>query len=763
MRGSSGEQTNVTGAVDEGTLVSGDIVKVKLVDKRSRRGDRLLTVKEEWWVGAVQETTSSFFGGACTDDDPNQEFRSLFTITVVDEAGKAIYGTPLSSGQPFRLRSTRWPRYEVGYQLGEGDELLLYEWTPKHHKEPIKWQFGGLISPLVLCGLPRAPRESTRRTDYGKYIYFRLSTIFSKNRDLQLLELSLAGWGEVMHRSLIAPQKVVFIRLSYLSSAGRSHSDSICVRQDLVNLLQTLDEKVKFSAFFLKSARGVSARAPIAPKHETPYDACIRPLRYKLAALQHYIRSGQRYSRDAAARLAHYCKEPQSWDSFLLAGPPSQLSRRQDMSCSVHIAVVLRASWSSNWNEEIAVLSPLKLDFHQPFSRSIALTVPLAEVRGVSRVPARACPLPGVHFLRVETMPRVHYIGFSTHAALVAMETALLDEVGHCSASIGKMDSLFFHSGRWLPKSRKVLNARRLAFDSTGPCGAALLLVAAASSRRKTEAYLEASYQLLKEVFEIDPLSNEDYKEQTINSRPVTDDSLDISRLTAFFDEVSALQMVDLSAIDCNSHDAICFFCNIYSILLMHARLVNGAPSTGAQWKMFFETFSYEIGEDVFSLCEIEQCVLRGLLCRPKYSAISDSRNIRPTVAADDDHFRYALPKADFRVNFLLTNGTVSYPNKIYLLTPASLERKLDQAAREMLGAAFRFDPAKKTIILPKICKYYCEDFGEDVVKKCMPYVTHMQDGAHLLNFLAVHGSSNMNIAYCDYFYQSHDRMKLIL
>lgn len=50
-------------------------------------------------------------------------------------------------------------------------------------------------------------------------------------------------------------------------------------------------------------------------------------------------------------------------------------------------------------------------------------------------------------------------------------------------------------------------------------------------------------------------------------------------RLMSFLDDIGALKLIDLLKIDYSSKEAVCFFCNIYHALLLHARLVLGSPN----------------------------------------------------------------------------------------------------------------------------------------------------------------------------------------
>lgn len=138
---------------------------------------------------------------------------------------------------------------------------------------------------------------------------------------------------------------------------------------------------------------------------------------------------------------------------------------------------------------------------------------------------------------------------------------------------------------RWKPSNRVILNARRAAFDVGPP----------------NSTHEEFSKNLLKEVFSLNV------------------DTREASQLMAFLDNTSALKHVDLAAIDLGKPEAMCFFVNIYHTLLQHGRLILGPP-TPQNWGLFFSSVSYEIGGDVFSLVELEQCVIRGSLSKPKVS-----------------------------------------------------------------------------------------------------------------------------------------------
>lgn len=91
-----------------------------------------------------------------------------------------------------------------------------------------------------------------------------------------------------------------------------------------------------------------------------------------------------------------------------------------------------------------------------------------------------------------------------------------------------------------------------------------------------------------------------------------------------FMDGVALLQCIDLSIIDNTSPEAACLFLNLYHCMLLHAYMVVGLPNSLFKWSNFFRNCSYEAFGDVFSLAELEHCILRS----SKYSLIfTESKN----------------------------------------------------------------------------------------------------------------------------------------
>lgn len=60
-------------------------------------------------------------------------------------------------------------------------------------------------------------------------------------------------------------------------------------------------------------------------------------------------------------------------------------------------------------------------------------------------------------------------------------------------------------------------------------------------------------------------------------------------------------------------------------------------------WSLNFSQVSYEVGGDVFSLQELEHCVLRGRLPRPSLKDLP--KRFAPLPPEGDDHYAYKLGK----------------------------------------------------------------------------------------------------------------------
>ena len=162
----------------------------------------------------------------------------------------------------------------------------------------------------------------------------------------------------------------------------------------------------------------------------------------------------------------------------------------------------------------------------------------------------------------------------------------------------------------------------------------------------------------------------------------------------------------------------------------------------------------YEIGEDVFSLAELECCVIRGNTSRPSH--------IKPPFADAPKTSRpyrmYGISATDFRINFILVrttscflfvclfvylfiycrshirsipssqnNGDVSYPSRVPIYKQQIMDEQMDLASSCFLMEQVKIDKRKRTVFLPKVCDVYALDFGMGdglvCVSQCLIYL----------------------------------------
>mmetsp|Transcript_19758 Transcript_19758/g.36793 ORF Transcript_19758/g.36793 Transcript_19758/m.36793 type:complete len:1713 (-) Transcript_19758:223-5361(-) len=460
-------------------------------------------------------------------------------------------------------------------------------------------------------------------------------------------------------------------------------------------------------------------------------------------------------------------------DKYLRAPPPSKKSPPR-----MQVAIVARALWDSHWREEIAVVYPSYIAFYPLLAKKASWTLYLQELIGISHVADATSPLPGFSILRIETIGRLHYLAFSSKESCNIMAASVLEHFSEITFDssmplVGEMgdprDRFVLKSGRWRPAGRRlILNARKFLFDieekssssvvagttSGGKANSDMaysdgLAVKLDFSENGKEPYWKFAERLLQDVFRLELNSTSDA------------DGLFPGRemIIKFLDETVKLKQINLQKdIKFSSPEALCFFTNIYHTLLMHARLVLGPPSQ-QDWANFFDTVCYEIGSDVFSLSEIEHCVLGGRLARPR----SVPRYFAAIPRANDDHYLYALPAADRRMRFLVNYGSLSLLPTIYLMTPETMHNSLNEASIAFFESSMVVEMKKRVVTLPKICDVFGQDFGEEplaVLRHILRYLN--RDNWEKVSILLTNSKAPA-VKFQDLKARSHTRLHLVI
>lgn len=161
------------------------------------------------------------------------------------------------------------------------------------------------------------------------------------------------------------------------------------------------------------------------------------------------------------------------------------------------------------------------------------------------------------------------------------------------------------------------------------------------------------------------------------------------------------------------------FFLNIYNGLRIHSAYLLGQPSSMFGWSAFGMRMNYAVGSMVFSLNEIEHCIIRHNLNPPR---------VLISVAANETAYTklFQTTQRDPRVNFCLNYGTKSSSTFIPVFRAGEgVEELLQRAAQQFLQEQMVVDMVKHKIKVPKICYWYGKDFTDhkNAGKKQKDYV----------------------------------------
>jgi len=537
------------------------------------------------------------------------------------------------------------------------------------------------------------------------------------------------------------------------------------------------------------------------------------------------VPASSKYSEKFNSILSAQIEQPSNQDSWFLTGgamqvgvvpDPKSESTNGPLLCE---NLVARCLWESHWREEwcgiykknIAFYAPLTqksclelrklidlqaaearvtcafiLLTHHPCRISCLALVDVAAIRVLDI--DRKSPLPGYPILAIATAWQCHYVAFKDKEARESFRTQL-DELIPKRSDVkiavasekelwrarfwqGFQDSVESESavgrGKWAEVrsgkrsiSRSVLNGRRMDFDLDPN-----FLKEAGGLGQFVEELLETALSFSLSSLERDP-----------------------ERLVTFLDAVSHLRLVPIIDIDRRGVDAFCLFVNLYHCLFQHALLlaVNG-PLHRRTVGHFMRASCYEIGGDIFSLAELQSCIIRGNMSR----AISPKPPYVDAPKKSDAYRFYALEYTDPRVNFVLVctvryllssflqcfitfahthprnascalqnTGDVSCPKEVPILRPETVDEQLSAAAVLFLETQLTVDVIRRCVLLPKICEVYRNDFENDA-NSCLYFCSRYLEQA-TVNALKrmLREETTLTIKYRNSADQYHTRLSL--
>lgn len=408
----------------------------------------------------------------------------------------------------------------------------------------------------------------------------------------------------------------------------------------------------------------------------------------------------------SSERLKTFRDMPSKLDSEILRRAKPTLT----MSHVRKSGFVARALSDRHWVEEWAYVNERNIAFHHPEKRRAEFILPLPSILNAERLNPDLCPqVFGYHILVLTTLGRSVYLMFASELEINSWwdlinslrVVARVDDADSISSfdttqtlrlvEIDNAADEFLHkSSIWHCKNRRILN-----------CGKFYFRQEAAATATNTNPLALAEVALKKAVtMSTEGLENSEQRR-------------------AFLDSAAELKLASVHGLDEDSR--LAFFLNVYHIMISHAFLVLGAPNSSLQWISYFNNVAYQIGDDIFSLTELEHCIIRAQMSYPTQFL---SRFVIPKKST----YRMELKRADFRINFALNCGSLSNPSKIIIYKADRLQEQLNAASCLYLKLVTyrRHGSGDLELKLPKICQWFADDFGtsrEDLLASIEPFL----------------------------------------
>jgi hypothetical protein len=401
--------------------------------------------------------------------------------------------------------------------------------------------------------------------------------------------------------------------------------------------------------------------------------------------------------------LKRFAELQTGFDEFLRRAQPSWAAKRRVKIRQSGYGA--RAVSDHHWLEEWIEITDHYIFFHHPDKQKAHFRISLQSIVEVKCLPSEDAPLmPPFSFIAIGTLGRTIYLMFPsqvdctdwvdliTGTGLIIMRNASeqrssLDSQSTCSdhsmAFDNPADEFLQESSLWSYKQRRILNGRKFSFRC-------------------------------RNVQTNDPASL--VEDALVRAFEQSDGDFDERSMVGFLDSAAALKDVDVNHLD--EMERLAFFLNLYHLMIMHAFLVLGPPDSTFKSISYFNTIAYQCSDDIFSLTELEHCILRAAMNYPSQFV---SKFVLPK-----SQFRFALSQQDYRINFALNCGSVSNPKLVPIYRVTTLDTQLDRAARCYLkyGAEVRTSSKRAggvTLTLPRICQWFADDFGNgstnDVVR----------------------------------------------
>eukprot|EP00568_Trieres_chinensis_P009467 CAMPEP_0183298092 /NCGR_PEP_ID=MMETSP0160_2-20130417/5213_1 /TAXON_ID=2839 ORGANISM="Odontella Sinensis, Strain Grunow 1884" /NCGR_SAMPLE_ID=MMETSP0160_2 /ASSEMBLY_ACC=CAM_ASM_000250 /LENGTH=255 /DNA_ID=CAMNT_0025460047 /DNA_START=677 /DNA_END=1441 /DNA_ORIENTATION=+ len=215
-------------------------------------------------------------------------------------------------------------------------------------------------------------------------------------------------------------------------------------------------------------------------------------------------------------------------------------------------------------------------------------------------------------------------------------------------------------------------------------------------------------------------------------------DDAESTNLHEFLD--SAADLKNANVAELTESERLAFFLNLYHVMVMHAYLVLGVPDSSFKWVSYFSMIAYQCSDDIFSLAELEHCIIRAQMSSPSQFVAK--------FALPKSHYRFELARSkrssptelDFRINFALNCGSMTNPRSVPIYKANILSEQLNSSMREYVSKSVKVTRNPKSgninVTLPRVCSWYAADFSRgrpmDVFSLVFPYLP--EDAKNILS-----------------------------
>ncbi|KNC55430.1 uncharacterized protein AMSG_11092 [Thecamonas trahens ATCC 50062] len=417
-------------------------------------------------------------------------------------------------------------------------------------------------------------------------------------------------------------------------------------------------------------------------------------------------------ARSPAAQqlLALFLTDTVSGDArFFLSGAHERDAADLSTQVKFHTSAV-RALDETYWREETALLYSDNLSFcqfkrkarlhkRQRVQEEVTAIIALDDVLSVGPLEDSNTPFDGFVFVKIVTLERVHYVCVASEevaAAFVAAISAACHKLRASrralssavtqvrASSAGSQQAVYVYS---VPrfKSRLLLNGRRLLFNPFAP------------SMASAVAPWEVIGELLREGT---MLRGSDVHSVKVN---------------AFLDATVELKRLRMDEQVWNHNQKVAFFLNAFHLLVVHALIVLGTPSSKKEARQLYTDYSYQLGEYVLSAAEIEHAILRAPATKhparlqKTRARVSKLKKLRskdpvPRFEESDPRAKFVLDRVDWRLNFAIISGSLGSVMTFPVYHPDHVDSQLNSATSAYLNAFTSVSETTAVVTLPNQC-----------------------------------------------------------